>query len=256
MSNTKKPLVSIITPSYNTGRFIGETIESVLAQTFPEWEMIIVDDASTDNSPQIIRQYAGKDPRIKPVFLKENKGQGPARNIATDMAQGRYLAFLDSDDIWHPEKLEKHLAFMQQTGAVFSHTSYGFIDEQGNKILKDFHVSRKPVTYKDLLKRTEISCLTAMYDATKIGKFYMPDLRRKQDYALWLAILKEGYPSHPLDEVLAWYRQRKNSTTSNKKKLIIEHFYFLKNQQKLTSVQALYYSFIWGWNGIKKYYFP
>ena len=255
MDNTKKPLVSIITPSYNTAPFIGETIESVLAQTFPEWEMIIVDDASTDNSPQIIRQYAEKDPRIKPVFLKENKGQGPARNIATDLAQGKYLAFLDSDDIWHPEKLEKHLTFMQQTGAVFSHTSYGFIDEQGNKIFKDFHVSRKPVTYKDLLKRNIIGCLTVIYDSSKLGKLYMPDIRRKQDYKLWLTILKKGYLSQPLNEVLSFYRIRKNSITSNKRNLFMEHYLFLRNHENLSIFKSIYYTLYWGVLSIKKYYF-
>ncbi len=252
MSN--KPEVSIITPNYNTARFIGETIESVLAQTFPDWEMIIVDDASTDDSPEILQSFAEKDPRIKPVFLDKNRGQGHARNLATDLAQGRFLGFLDSDDIWHPEKLERHLAFMKDRNAVFSHTSYGFIDEEGNSILKDFHVSRKPVTYRGLLKRTEISCLTAMYDQSKIGKFYMPDLRRKQDYGLWLSILKAGYVSLPLDEVLAWYRQRKNSTTGNKKKLIREHYRFLRDIEHLSPPEALYYTFRWGWNGLKKYY--
>ncbi len=247
-------LVTIITPNYNTADFIGETIESVLAQTFDDWEMIIVDDASTDNSREIIQAYADKDKRIKPVFLKENGGQGKARNIATDLASGQYIAFLDSDDIWHPEKLERHLNFIKKEKAVFSHTSYGFIDEEGKNILKDFHVSAHPVTYKDLLKRTEISCLTAMYDVQKIGKFYMPNLRRKQDYGLWLAILKKGYVSHPLDEVLAWYRQRRISTTSNKKKLIIEHFRFLRNVEKLSVFQSVFYTFYWGWNGLKKYY--
>jgi teichuronic acid biosynthesis glycosyltransferase TuaG len=248
------PEVSIITPNYNAGKYIAETIESVLAQSFGDWEMIIVDDASTDDSREIIEKYKAADPRIKALYLTENKGQGNARNVAIRQAVGKYIAFLDSDDIWHPEKLERHLDFMKKNNSVFSHTSYGFIDESGNKILSDFHVSSKPVTYKDLLKRTEISCLTAMYDQERIGKFYMPGLRRKQDYKLWLDILKAGYVSDPLDEVLAWYRQRKNSTTGNKKKLIYEHYLFLKNIEKLPGLEALYYTVRWGWNGVRKYY--
>jgi len=250
-----KPEVSIITPNYNTERFVGATIESVLAQTYGNWEMIIVDDASTDASVDIIREYTNRDERIRLIVLDKNQGQGHARNVATDEAKGRWLAFLDSDDLWHPQKLERHLGFARKSKAVFTHTSYGFIDEEGQKVLEDFHVSKYPVGYRDLLKRTEISCLTAMYKASEIGKFYMPDLRRKQDYKLWLDILKKGYVSHPLDEILAWYRQRSGSTTSAKTDLVFEHYKFLRQQEKLSPIQALYYTAHWGWNGLKKYYF-
>ena len=246
--------VSIITPNYNTADFIGETIESVLAQTFDDWEMIIVDDASTDNSREIIQAYADKDKRIKPVFLKENGGQGKARNIATDLASGQYIAFLDSDDIWHPEKLEKHLHFMREKNAVFSYTAYGFIDEKGREILKPYRISKCPLTYGDLLKKNDIGCLTAMYNAGRIGKFFMPDLRKKQDYAMWLSILKKGYMAYPYNEVLAWYRKRATSVTGNKKKLIFEHYKFLRKTEKLSLFNAVFYTFTWGWNGLKKYY--
>jgi teichuronic acid biosynthesis glycosyltransferase TuaG len=253
MSNNE--LVSIITPSYNTADFIGHTIESVLAQTYQNWEMIIVDDASTDNSSEVINYFAERDSRIKPLFLKENKGQGNARNIATELAKGRFITFLDSDDLLDATKVEKHVQFMLSQNAVFSHTSYGFIDEEGNSILKPFHVSNHPISFSDLLKRAEISCLTAMYDTKAIGKYYMVDIRKKQDYELWLRILKEGYQSIPFDEVLAFYRQRKNSTTNNKKKLIFLHYNFLRKVIKLSVLQSLYYTFMWGFNGLKKYYF-
>ena len=249
-----KPEVSIITPNYNTERFVGATIESVLAQTYGNWEMIIVDDASTDASVDIIREYVNRDERIRLIALDKNQGQGNARNVATDEAKGRWLAFLDSDDLWHPQKLERHLGFMQKVGAVLSHTSYEIIDEEGNKILSDFRVSKQPLRYRDLLKYNEIGCLTAIYDVSKIGKFYMPNLRRKQDYKLWLDILRKGYLSHPLDEVLAKYRLRKGSVTSNKTSLIYEHYKFLRQQEKLSPIQALFYTAYWGWNGFKKYY--
>ena len=136
----------------------------------------------------------------------------------------------------------------------FSHTSYGYLDEKGNVIKSTFHVSKNPVEYKDLLKRTEISCLTAMYDVEIIGKFYMSEHRRKQDYALWLSILKTGAKSFGLDEELAYYRQRNNSATSNKFNLIGKHFSFLRETQEMNTIQAAKYTILWMVNGLVRYY--
>lgn len=247
-------LISIIAPVYNSAQFISEMINSVQSQTYSNWELLFVDDCSRDNSVQIIEQYIVKDPRIKLFILSNNQGSGPARNKAISEAKGKYIAFLDSDDIWHPEKLEKHVAFMQVHDAAFSHTSYGFMDENGNVIRETFHVSKVPVTYRMALQRTEISCLTAMYDVEKVGKMYMPDIRRKQDYALWLAILRRGFKSYPLDIELAWYRQRKGSATNNKFILIHKHYFFLRKQMKLSVLQATKYTGMWMWNGLIKYY--
>ena len=247
-------MVSIITPLYNSERFIPETINSVLAQTYQNWEMIIVDDCSNDNSVSIVKNYQLKDTRIKLFFLTENSGSAIARNKAIKESKGKIIAFLDSDDIWLPNKLERHVKFMIDKCASFSHTSYGFINEKGQRINKTFHVSNYPIGYSDLLKRAEISCLTAMYDAEKLGKRYMPNLRRKQDYGLWLSILKGGAKSIPLDEELAFYRQVKGSATNNKSKLIIKHIIFLYKHQNLGIFKTIYY-FIWyALNGFKKYY--
>lgn len=246
--------VSIITPVYNSDFFLREAIESVLNQTYQNWEHIIVDDMSKDSSPDIIREYAGKDKRITPIFLDKNVGAGPARNKAIEASSGQIIAFLDSDDIWLKEKLETHVDFMSKTNAAFSHTSYGFINEEGEIINKTFHVSNKPIKYKDLLKRTEISCLTAMYDVRKVDKMYMPNLRVKQDYALWLSILKKGFESIPLDVELAFYRQRKNSNTNKKYKLVVKHIKFLYTIEKLGLSRTLYYTSWWAFNGIFKYY--
>jgi len=202
-----------------------------------------------------MNKLALMDDRIKIFFLDKNQGSGPARNKAINEAKGKYIAFLDSDDFWSPEKLKRHVDFMVEKNAVFSHTSYGFTDEQGKVIRETYHVSDIPVTYSMLLKKTEISCLTAMYDQESIGKYFMPDLRRKQDYALWLSILKDGYVSIPLDEELAMYRQVSGSATNNKFKLIIKHLKFLNEVEKLSFFKSLYYSFHWGINGLKKYYF-
>lgn len=246
--------VSIITPVYNSEKYLEFSINSVLQQTYQNWELRIVDDCSTDNSVEILKKYAELDKRIKPCFLRDNCGAGIARNKAIELAEGKIIAFLDSDDIWLPNKLKTHVTFMSEMKAAFSHTSYGFIDEEGKVVNKTFHVSNKAITYKDLLKRTEISCLTAMYDVDKIGKMYMPDLRVKQDYALWLSILKRGFTSVPLDEELAFYRQRKNSNTNKKSKLIIKHLKFLYNIEKLNLIKTLYYTGWWAVNGLSKYY--
>lgn len=247
-------LVSIITPCFNCEKFIGQTIHSVIDQSLKDWEMIIVDDCSTDNSISIIKEIAENEPRIKPIFLKNNVGAGKARNAAIKVSTGKYLAFLDSDDIWVPNKLEFQIEFMRKNNYAFSHTSYGFIDEQGNIVKQTYHVGPRALSYKDLLKKTEIGCLTAMLNIEKIGKMYMPDLRRKQDYALWLSILAKGFKSYPLDMELAFYRHRKGSATNNKFSLIIEHFSFLYNIERLNIFRVLYYSFYWGINGIQKHF--
>lgn len=250
----KQPLVSIITPVYNSEKYIAETMESVLSQTYQNWEHLLVDDCSTDNSWLIIQSYAEKDKRIKPFRLQKNCGSGVARNLAIKEAKGKYIAFLDSDDLWVPEKLEKHINFMFEGNIPFSHTSYGFIEEDGTIIPRIYKVRNKPVDFKYLLRKTDISCLTAVYDQELIGKYFMPELKRKQDYVLWLSILKDGIESVPYPEVLAYYRQRKNSTTSNKTKLIFEHFKLLHNHIKLNFFSSCWYTAFWGLNGIKKYY--
>lgn len=249
-----KKKVSIITPLYNAERYVSETIDSVLNQSYTNWEMILVDDCSTDKSVYFVEKFQEKDERILLLKNKSNMGSGLSRNRAIDAASGDIIAFLDSDDIWHPEKLSKHLDFMEKNSSVFSHTSYGFIDEEGKKIKSTFHVSNEPVDYKKLLKRTEISCLTAMFDVHKIGKMHMPSLPKAQDYALWLDILKLGYVSDPLDEELAFYRQHSASTTSNKWKHILGHWNFLKNREKLSLIASTYYTITWAIGGFVKYY--
>lgn len=216
ISKINKELVSIITPLYNCKLYLKECIESVISQSYQNWEMIIVDDQSTDCSYKLALDYSQKDQRIRVFQLNKNSGSGVARNKGIKESKGRFIAFLDSDDIWHENKLKIHIDIMLSNNSSFSHTSYGYISESGDILKKVFKVSRNSIGYKELLKRTEISCLTAVYDVSKLGKIYMPDLRRKQDYALWLSILKSGHTSLPVDEVLAWYRQRKDSATSKK----------------------------------------
>jgi teichuronic acid biosynthesis glycosyltransferase TuaG len=249
-----KNLVSVITPVFNSEKYITQTFQSLLNQTYSNWEWVLVDDCSSDNSVRIIEEFMQRDGRV--ILLKnlENLGSGVARNKAIENAKGDFIAFLDSDDIWHPKKLEIQVNLMLERNIAFSHTSYGYINEHGNKIKSTFHVSDHPVNYKHLLKRTEISCLTAIYNCKSIGKFYMSDHRRKQDYALWLAILKTGVESHPIDMELAFYRQTPNSATSNKFKLIYKHYLFLRSTQGLNPLATVYYSCFWAINGFVRYY--
>lgn len=247
-------LVSIITPLFNSERFLSDCVESVLQQTYRNWEMIIVDDCSSDSSYALANQFAEKEPRIRVFQLNTNSGSGVARNKAIKEARGSIIAFLDSDDVWHSQKLSRHLKAMLQAKAAFSHTSYGYMSENGKKLTKKLEVSNDWVDYKGLLKRTEISCLTAMYDVRVVGKVYMPVLRRKQDYALWLEILKRGHMSFPVNECLAWYRQVEGSATSKKSSLIIKHYFFLRQTQSLSRFASLYYTIYWLVNGIIRYY--
>lgn len=246
-------LVSIITPVYNSEKFIDKTATSVFNQTYNNWEWILIDDYSTDNSWDILKKLSERDSRVKIYKNKKNLKSGKTRNLAIKKAKGIYIAFLDSDDLWHKDKLTIQITFMQENNYFFSHTSYGYIDEEGNKIKSTFHV-RREVSYKQLLKRTEISCLTAIYNADQIGKFYMSEHARKQDYALWLAILKSGVPSFGIDKELAFYRQVKNSATSNKYKLILKHITFLTETQNISTIRALYYSAYWMVNGFVRYF--
>jgi len=247
-------LVSVVTPLFNKVNFIEQCISSVLAQSYANWEMIIIDDCSCDGSYEIAQKYSKVDPRIRVERMVVNSGAGVARNRAISIAKGQFIAFLDADDVWHCNKLKIQLTEMIVRNAAFSHTSYGYLHKKGYIMSKILRVSSRPVTYVDLLKRTEISCLTAMYDVRKIGKVYMPDLPRKQDYATWLDILSRGHSSHPVDKVLAWYRQVPGSNSSNKLSLIVNHYIFLRKLQKLNILNSIRYTTLWIVNGLLRYY--
>lgn len=248
------PLVTIVTPVYNSINYVRDSIESVINQTFQNWEMILVDDGSNDGSFELISSIAKIENRIKIIRNKENRGSGLSRNKAIKLANGKYIAFLDSDDLWHNDKLKIQIELMEKNKWSFSHTSYGYISEQGEKIKSTFHVSEHPINYSNLLKRTEISCLTAVYNQRILGKCYMTEHRRKQDYALWLSILKKNVESQPIDVELAYYRQRPGSATSNKRSLITNHVKFLMETQSMNFIQALYYTTFWMVNGFIRYF--
>ena len=235
----QESLVSIITPCYNSANFIIETMESVIHQTYQNWELLITDDGSKDNSVSIIQDYVKKDSRIR-LFKIENSGAAVARNYSIKQARGMYIAFLDSDDIWLPFKLEKQIDFMELNNYNFTYSSYQKMDESGSlgnlvTIVKD------RLNYKDMLSSNKIGCLTAVYNAEVLGKIYMPLIRKRQDYALWLKILKLTDFAYGLDEVLACYRIREVSISSSKVEMLQWNWKLFRAIEKKNFVMSLYY---------------
>jgi len=223
------PLVSIITPLFNAEKYIAQTLESVQQQSYTNWEHIIVNDASKDASEEIVKSIAKKDPRVQFVSLPENKGAAHCRNHATELAQGEYIAFLDSDDLWHPEKLTKQIGFMQAHNCEVSYTSYLHIDEAGEGLHKRVKALAE-LPYKKQLRNNYIGNLTGVYHASTLGKIAAPPIRKRQDWAVWLsAIKKSGKPALGLVEDLAYYRVRDGSISSNKLALISHNFKFYRS---------------------------
>jgi len=226
-------LVSIITPSYNSSRFIVETIESVLAQTYTNWELLITDDCSKDNSVDIINSYVEKDDRIKLFSLTKNVGAAAARNMSLSEAKGRYIAFLDSDDIWEPHKLATQISFMKTNNYAFTFSAYNIMDNNGRLTGKKISVPSK-ITYEQYLKNTIIGCLTVIIDREETGNFSMPLIKSSHDMALWLLIMKRGFQAYALNEVLATYRLVSTSNTANKWKAAKDVWKVYRDIEKLS----------------------
>ena len=246
-------LVSIITPMYNSEKFIDSTIQSVQSQTYQNWEMIIVDDASTDRSIEIVKKIMSNEPRLQLKQLADNLGPAHTRNNGIKLAKGRFLAFLDSDDLWHKDKLEKQIKFMQNNEYAFSFTGYEKIDESGeiSGIVRPF---KEQVSYHDLLKSNHIGCLTAMIDLKILGyKMYMPDIKKRQDQGLWLEILKEIDKAYCLYEILGQYRIREGSISVNKIDNLKYQWKLYRNIEKLNIVKSLYYMTFYAFYGLRKY---
>jgi len=242
------PVVSIITPLYNCAEYLDKTIESVLMQTFSSWELVMVDDCSVDNSLSIAQYYAGQDGRITVMQLEKNSGAAIARNTAIEVAQGRYIAFLDSDDRWLPNKLEEQLKFMQEKNVAFSYSAYEKLNEQG-EVIGRVGVPEK-VNYRDLLKVCSIGCLTAMYDTKMLGKVYMPDIRKRQDLGLWLKILKKTPYAYGVKDVLAQYQLRSDSISANKRSAAQYTWKLYREVENLSLPVASYYFSHYAINGL------
>jgi glycosyltransferase involved in cell wall biosynthesis len=234
-------LISIITPNYNCEHYIGQAIESVLAQTCVNWEMLIIDDCSTDGSYEKALEYAVKDSRIKLYRMEKNGGAARARNKAIELSKGEYLAFLDSDDLWFPDKLEKQLQFMIENDCDFSFTEYEHIDENNNILDKKSRVI-KTLDYNKMLLHNFIGCLTVVYKQDLNNKIYGPIVKVNNDYALFLQILKKSKNAKGIDECLAQYRIRQGSISKNsvrKIKSMIEILHGIENKNIFTVILFL-----------------
>ncbi|EKN71331.1 glycosyl transferase family 2 [Neobacillus bataviensis LMG 21833] len=244
-------LISIITPTYNCGNFIAETIESVISQTYQNWEMIIVDDCSTDNTKDVVKEYINEDRRIKYHLLQENSGAAVARTKAMELASGAYMAFLDSDDLWSKDKLARQLSFMKENKYAFSCTAYEQIDEVGKKLNKTIKTKTK-TNYNGVLLSCPVGNSTVMYDVKKLGKFVVPNIRKRNDDALWLRMLKKEKYIHGMSDVLMQYRIRSNSISSNKIDLIKYHWYLYRKIENLSVIRSIFHLSCWGFIKIFK----
>ncbi len=216
-------LVSVIMPSYNTAKFIKETVDSVINQTYQNFEIIIVDDCSTDNTDEVIAGI--KDERIKYIKNEKNSGAAVSRNRALREAKGKWIAFLDSDDVWLPQKLEKQISFMKQNGYKFSYTEYTEVDEESNPTGVRV-TGPKKITKTGMYNYCWPGCLTVMYDAESVGLVQIEDIKKNNDYAMWLKAVRNEN-CYLLNEELARYRIRRGSISRHSKLKLIKHHYLL-----------------------------
>ena len=242
-------LVSVVMPAFNAEATIAESIQSVMAQTYPKWELLVVDDGSTDSTAAVARGYCQQDSRIR-LFSKENGGSASARNRGISEAAGQYIALLDSDDLWEPCFIDEQLRFMKEKGALCVYSSYKRIDKDSKECLRP--LACKPrVTHKDMLTRNYIGCLTGLYDCSAKGKVYLhEELKFREDYAYWLDVVKLAGAAYGNPKVLASYRVAQNSKTGKKKNLVKIQFLFYKKHLKLSLASSLINTLRWGLAGI------
>ena len=253
MTKERNELVSIITPIYKCEKFVKDTIECVLNQTYDNWELLMVDDCSPDNSADIIKKYAKDDSRIKYIKLEKNSGAAVARNKALHESKGRFIAYLDADDLWKNEKLEKQVNFMLDNNYAFTCTDYEKIDENGNSLNKIIKIPKK-VNYNLFLRNTIIQTVGVMIDTKLTGKelLEMPNIRRRQDAATWCQLLKNGFDCYECPENLSYYRVVSNSLSSNKFKAAKMNWYWYRKIEKLPLWKTCYCFVGYAFNGIKK----
>lgn len=246
-----QPLVSVIMPCYNMERFISETIASVQRQTYPHWELLIVDDASTDGTADIVKSHQSQDERIKFCAKPQHSGIADTRNQCIQMSKGRFLAFLDSDDLWHPEKLEQQLQFMTERNIGFSYSSYDCVDETGNPLGKKVKAIGN-LDHDAYMHNTIIGCSTVMIDTAIIKEVVVPNFRTSEDSATWLNILKKGFVAYGIDSSLTSYRIRQHSASSNKLKAASDLWKVYRQQEKLSLFKALSCFVSYAFHAVKK----
>lgn len=250
-------LVSVIIPAHNAGRFLEATLDSALRQTHGALEVIVINDGSSDDTLGIANRAAALHRRVRVLNLRSNGGPARARNAGIEAARGRYIAFLDSDDLWMPEKIARQLSLLDSTHAALCYTGYRTMDEAGNRSSSVGHAPAT-VTYAELLRGNVIPCSSAIYDTRRLGKVYMPDIRKRQDYGLWLKILKavdgrRGPAAVGIDEPLILYRMRSGSVSSNKLSAARYQWRIYRELERLPLWRSLYCFTHYAFHGVLKY---
>ncbi|WP_313386132.1 glycosyltransferase family 2 protein [Chishuiella sp.] len=243
-------LVSIITPCYNSEKYIKETFLSIKAQTYTNWEWIIVDDCSVDKSVELIKSF--EDSRIKLFTQSDNQGAAHARNLALNNAKGRFITFIDSDDLWLPNFLETTVNYLISNDEDLVYTSYKRVDEDLNHALDDF-IAIDKIDNNRILYNCPIPMLTSIYDRSKIGVIEFPDVDLREDHAMWILLLRKIKYARAIKDSLGVYRMRSNSLSRNKLDIAIKQYNVYKDFLKMNMIKSLYYTFFWGLNGLKKY---
>lgn len=246
--------VSIIVPVYNAEKYIVETIEHVAAQTYTDWELLLVVDGCKDASARVIREYQQShgEGRLRILEREENLGAAKARNKGLEASEGRYIAYVDADDLWQPEKLARQLRYMKEKQAAFVFTGYEFADEQGMGTGKVVHVPPQ-LSYREALKNTTIFTSTVMFDTQRIPKqlLEMPDIK-SEDTALWWKVLRNGYTAHGLDQNLVLYRRPAQSLSSNKLEAVRRIWNLYRKAEGLSVPDSIYNFCFWAWRAVKR----
>lgn len=248
---SKKDLVSVIIPVYNAEKFLEETIQTVIDQTYTNWELLLINDCSKDKSKEVAKQFLSN--KIKWIDMKKNGGAAKARNKGIELAKGKYICFLDADDKWDKEKLEKQVSFMKKKDCAFSFTSYEFADDKCVPNGKQVHVPEK-INYNQSLKNTTIWTSTVMFDMDKLSKddIYMPNVARGQDTATWWKVLKKIDYAYGLDEILSYYRRTNESLSANKFVALKRTWNLYRNVEHLNLMSSIYNFIIYCFNAVMR----
>ena len=248
----QKPLVSVIMPAYNAEKYIEEAISSVIDQSISEWELLVLDDCSSDRTCQIVEKFCNTDKRVKLIRNKKNLGVAKTRNVGLDLCKGEYIAFLDSDDVWYPEKLEKQIASLKESGADFGYCSYAIIDYEG-KMVKSDYVVPEIITYRDLLKENVLGCSTVILSAKVAGEHRFHTDFYHEDYVLWLQLLDKGYIARGCSDVLAKWRYVENSRSFNKWKSAKNRWMIYRKYLRKPLMECFFLFGSYALAGVKKY---
>lgn len=242
----KSSLVSVIMPAYNAAGFIAESIRSVQQQTHQNWELLVIDDASRDATVTMVKEFRSKDDRIKLHVLPNNQGAGFARNIGIKAATGDYISFLDADDLWKPNKLQKQLEIMGREKIEVCYSSYELMDEEGNSRGKEIR-ALKDLSFDKLKKANYVGNLTGIYNASTLGKIYCPLIRKRQDWGLWLLAVKKAGGAKGILEPLAIYRERKGSISQNKMEMLKYNYRVYRKVLKYSALKSLFWMTLFLW---------